>query len=174
MKRFLIVAMAATLLVGVMATPSAARPGEIHATAVGIFAEELDSGESWLRGDVLHVRNVIWRVQLLGFGDNAEYQTGEQVSVFSFNWNFKTGALSTWGSFEMELNEFDGGYTGSFHVAGPPNPDAVGGQCAPFPIYHAVGHGFGELEGAQVRWDLESDTCGFMTDMAATILFPGG
>ena len=98
MERFLIVAVAATLLVGVMATPSAARPDEIHATAVGIFAEELDPGESWFRGDILHVRNVIWRVQLLGFGG---------------------------------------------------------------------------LEGAQVRWDLESDTCGFVTDMAATIFFPG-
>lgn len=85
MKRFLIVVMAATLLVGVMATPSTARPDEIHVTAVGIFAEELDPGESWLRGDVLHVRSVIWRVELLVLGDNAEYQTGEQVSVFSFN-----------------------------------------------------------------------------------------
>jgi hypothetical protein len=173
MKRLLITAMAAMLLVGVMATPSTARPGEIDATAVGIFAEELDPGESWFRGNVLHVRNVIWRVQVIGI-ENAAYHTGEQVSVFSFNWNFKTGAVSTWGSFEIDLDEFDGGYTGSFHVAGPPNPDAVGGQCAPFPIYEAVGHGFGELEGAQVRWDLESDTCGFVTDMAAAIFFPGG
>ena len=32
------------------------------------------------------------------------------------------------------LEEFFGGYTASFHGAGPPNPDAGGGQCAPFPI----------------------------------------
>ena len=173
MKRLLIDASAATLLVGVMATPSAARPGEIHATALGIGVEEIDPGESWLRGDVLHVRNVIPRIQLFS-DENAGYHTGEQVSVFSFNWNFKTGALSTWGSFEIDLDEFDGGYTGSFHVAGPPNPDAVGGQCATFPIYKAVGRGFGELEGAQIRWDLESDTCGFITGYDATIFFPGG
>jgi len=173
MRRSLVIVIVAALLMAVAAAPGVARPGEIEASATTVFVEEVDPGDSWFSGDVLHVRNVVWRSRVEGIGDNAEYLTGDMSSVFSFNWNYKTGALSSWGTLETTLDAFDGGYGGSFVVAGPPNPDAIGGECAEFPMWKVVAKGFGDLEGAQYRWDVTSDTCGFITSGDVTIFFPG-
>ena len=99
--------------------------------------------------------------------------TGEQISRFGFNWNYKTGAVTTSGSFDVALDAFDGGYRASFFVAGPPNPDAIGGACAEFPIFRGVGQGYGELSGAQARWDSASDTCGFTFSSDLEVFLPG-
>ncbi len=174
MRRTLVIASVAALLLGVITVPSIARPGEIHAKATAVYVETLDPGESWFKGDVNHVRGVVWRVRVEGTGDNAQYQTGDQISEINFNWNWKTGALNSWGTVEITLDAMDGGYAGTWVVAGPPNPDAVGGECAAWSKFTGVGKGFGDLEGAQVRWDNESDMCGFVSFYDAAIFFPGG
>ena len=173
MRRSLIIVALAALLMAVTVAPTVARPGEIEGSATAVVVEEVDPGESWFAGDVLHVRHVVWNSRVEGIGDNAEYLTGDMTSVFSFNWNYKTGAVSTWGTLETALDAFDGGYEGSFVISGPPNPDAVGGECAEFPMFKVVQKGVGELEGAQYRGDFNSDTCGFISSGDVTIFFPG-
>jgi hypothetical protein len=173
MRRFSVFVALTALLMAVMAAPSLARPGEIEGPATVVFVEEIDPGHSWLTGDVLHVRDVVWYSRVEGTGANAEYITGDQTSEFGFDWNYKTGALHTVGTFEVTLDAFDGGYEGSFVIAGPPNPDAVGGVCAEFPMFNAVAQGFGDLEGAQYRWDAHSDTCAYFITADVTVFFPG-
>ena len=173
MRRVLASAAVVALLMIGAAAPAGARPNQIEVSGGGFTIEEIDPGETWFRGDVLHVRDVVWRVRVVGSGPNADYMTGEQISTFGFNWNYKTGAVSAFGSIDVELDAFDGGYRASFHVAGPPNSDAIGGTCAEFPFFRAVGQGYGELDGAQARWDSTSNTCGYTFSSDLTVFFPG-
>lgn len=185
MKRSLLVIVLATLLLGAMAAPSAARPGEIHAAATGFAVDLIDPGESWIAGDVWHVRGFTMLYRVVGTDENSEYTTGYNLSVVDWNWNLKNGNSHVWGSYTYTLDAFDGGYAGKFTIPVGPNPDAVPGPdfdptdltswpCVAWTKSTATGKGFGELEGAQLRGDLWSDTCSAVYTLDATIFHPGG
>ena len=183
MKRSLFVLVAVTLLVGMFALPSTARPGEIEAAANGFLVEVIDPGESWIGGGVWHVRGFTARYLIVGDGENADYVAGENLAVIDWDWNLKNGSSHVHGEYAVALEAFDGGFSGTLGTHTAANPGAVAGPdfdpadpmtwpCVAWDRAKAVGHGFGELEGAQSRFTLQSDTCSALFSQEGTIFFP--
>lgn len=183
MKRSLLVITAVTLLVGAMAAPSAARPGEIESAADGFLFEVIDPGESRIDGNVWHVRGFTGAYQIVGTDENAELVTGTNFTVIDWNWNLKTGTSHVGGTYDLQLEAFDGGYSGVFWALNAANPAATPGPdfdpadpttwpCAAWDKAKSTGQGYGELEGAQLRTNLFSETCGAFFTQEATIFFP--
>jgi hypothetical protein len=87
-------------------------------------------------------------------GSTSVYQTDSDqplyrgTSTVVVNWNvwptFEAGRM--WGTFDLALDEFDGGYTGPW-VAEFTGDERVW-------IGHGVGHGYGEVDGYKVFYDL--------------------
>jgi len=185
MKRFLLVLGVVTLLFGTVAVPSAARPGEIEVAADGFLFEVIDPGESWIGGGVWHVRGFTARYLVVGTDENADYATGENLSVINWDWNLKNGTSHVYGAYDAALDAYDGGFSGTLSINTAANPGAVAGPnfdpadpttwpCTAWDKAKAVGHGFGELEGAQSRFTLQSDTCSALFSQEGTVFFPGG
>ena len=185
MKRTLLVLVVATLLLGTFAVPGAARPGEIEVAADGFLLEAIDPGESWIAGGMWHVRGFTARYLIVGTDENADYVTGENVSVIAWDWNLKNGSSHVSGAYDVALDAFEGGYSGTIWTHTAANPGAVAGPdfdpadpttwpCVAWDKAKAVGHGFGELEGSQSRFTLQSDTCSALFSQEGTIFFPGG
>ena len=183
MKRSLLVLVVATMLLGTFAVPSAARPGEIEVAANGFLVEVIDPGESWIGGDVWHVRGFTARYLVLGTDENADYVTGENLAVIDWDWNLKNGSSHVHGAYEVALDEYDGGLSGTMAIHTAANPGAVAGPdfdpadpttwpCVAWDKAKAVGQGHGELEGAQSRFTLQSDTCSALFSQEGTIFFP--
>ncbi len=184
MRRSLFILALAALLLGVFAVPGAARPGEIQATADAFVIELVDPGESRIDGNVWHVRNYTLLYQAIG-DMNPEYGTGFNLSVINWNWNLKNGSSNSWGTFDFTLDDFDGGFSGTFTVNSPPSPDAIPGPdfdpaepgtwpCGGWTNADSIGRGFGDLQGVQHRTSLDSTNCGGLISYDTTIFFPGG
>jgi hypothetical protein len=181
MKRFLLILALATLLLGVLAVPSVARPGEIHSTADAILIEVIDPGDSTITGNMWHLRDFTLWYRVLG-AENPDYATGFNLSVVNWNWNLKNGNVSSWGTFETTLDAFDGGFSGNFTIqvddaaAGPDfDPaDPATWNCVDWTRGEAAGQGFGDLDGAQLRVSIDSDSCGAFVTYDEVIFFPGG
>jgi len=185
MKRSLLVAAFVTLLVGAMAAPGVARPGELEVAADGFLFELIDPGVSTIDGDVWHIRGFTGVYRIVGTGENAEFITGDILSVIDWNWNLKTGTAHVQGKYDLSLGTFDGGYSGTFWTFNAAHPGGIAGPdfdpanpatwpCVAWKKAKTVGQGYGELEGAQFRTNLSSDTCGAFFTQAGSVFFPGG
>ena len=180
MKRSLLILVIATLLLAALATPSAARPGEIHSTADATLIEVIDPGSSSITGNMWHLRNFTLWYRVEGV-ENPDYTTGFNLSVVNWNWNLKNGNVSSWGTHVSPLDAFDGGSSGSFtiQVAGAiPGPDfdptdPETWACVDWTRGEAVGKGFGDFEGQQFRTTIDSNSCGAFVTYDTTIFAPG-
>lgn len=184
MKRSLFILVAVTLLLAALAVPSAARPAEIHSTANAVLIEVLDPGDSTITGNMWHVRDFTLRYRVEGI-ENPDYQTGFNLSVVNWNWNLKNGNVGSWGTYETSLDAFNGGSAGTFTIEIAPNEGSVAGPdfnpadpgtwpCVDWTRGEAVGRGYGELEGQQVRTSIDSANCGGFTTYDAVLFTPGG
>lgn len=102
---------------------------------------EIAPGRSWMDGSVLQVRGSVFDCTMAG----DEYLTGTETVVVNFNLDLATGMGTLWGTFRSDLAAFDGGFEGAWN-----------GHWLTFPRWSgkAVGRGWGELDGSQVRLDL--------------------
>jgi hypothetical protein len=184
MKRLLSTLGVTALLLGTVAVPSAARPGEIEVAGDGVLVEMIDAGESWITGDVWHVRGFTGRYLVVGSGANADYVTGENLSVVNWDWNLKNGTAHVYGKYDVALAAFDGGYSGTVWAHTAADPAAVAGPdfdpadpttwpCSAWDKAKATGRGHGELEGMQTRFALQSDSCSALFSQEGKIFFPG-
>ena len=184
MKRSLLILALAALLVGALAVPSLARPGEIHATADSVLIEVIDPGSSRITGNMWHVRDFTLWYRVEGV-ENPDYSSGFNLSVVNWNWNLKNGAVNSWGTADYTLDAFGGGFATTFTIGVAPHTGAVAGPdfdpanpatwpCVAWTRGEAVGTGYGDLDGAQLRTTLESDSCGAFVGYDQTIFFPGG
>lgn len=184
MRRAALILMLATLLLGAFAMPGAARPGETHVAADAFTIQIVDPGESWIQGNVWHVRDAEFLALVVGTGDTAEYLTGDQVSSANWNWNLKNGVAQVWGTAKLMLDGFDGGWFTAFAFGWSANPDAIAGPgfdpadpltwpCVPWTKTGAIGKGFGDLEGGQIRLDVDSATCSAVMTFDGMVFWPG-
>jgi hypothetical protein len=184
MKRSLFILILVTLLLAVLAVPSTARPAEIHSTANAVLIEVIDPGESTITGNMWHLRGFTLLNRVEGV-ENPDYQTGFNLSVVNWNWNLKNGNVSSWGTYELSLDAYDGGSAGTFTIEIAPNEIGAAGPdfnpadpatwpCSDWTKGEAVGRGYGELEGQQVRVTIDSSTCGAFTTYDAVMFTPGG
>jgi hypothetical protein len=183
MRKSVIVISLAALLLGSLAAPGVARPGEVHSTANAFMVEVIDPGESRITGNVWHLRGftLLYRVEGV---ENPQYATGWNQSVVNWNWNLKTGGVTSWGTYDYTLDAFTGGFSGTFTIEisprdGVPAPpdfdpdDPTTWICVGWSRGEAVGHGYGDLEGAQTRAGTWSDSCGAFVTYDTTVFFPG-
>lgn len=181
MKRSLLILAIATLLLAALATPSAARPGEIHSTADATLIAVIDPGESTITGNMWHLRGFTLWYRVEGV-ENPDYTTGYNLSVVNWNWNLKTGHASSWGTYDSPLDAFDGGSSGTFTIqvdGAIPGPDfdptlPETWACVDWSRGEAVGKGYGDLEGQQFRTTIDSDSCGAFVTYDTTVFAPGG
>lgn len=184
MRRSLLIPALVALLVGVLAVPSLARPGEINSTAEAGLIEVIDPGDSRITGNMWHIRGftLLYRVEGV---ENPEYASGFNLSVVNWNWNLKNGAVSSWGTADYTLDAFEGGFAASFTIGVAPHTGAAAGPdfdpanpetwpCVDWTRAEALGKGYGDLDGAQLRTTLDSDSCGAFVGYDQTIFFPGG
>mgnify|MGYP001811963694 CR=1 FL=1 len=131
-----------------------------------------------------HVRDQVLLSVVVGTDENAAYNNGFNRSVVSWNWNLANGTAAAWGTFEIALTAFEGGYAGTWTSGHRATPAAIPGPdfdpadpetwpCTDWTRGRATGRGFGELAGAQFRSTLDSSTCGAFYTQTATHFFPG-
>lgn len=184
MRRSLLVILLAMALLGVFAAPSAARPNETDVTAEAFVIQVIDPGENRIVGNTWHRRDFIVLYRVIG-EENPDLGTGFNLSVINYNWNLKNGTVHLWGTFDYTLDAFDNesGFAGTFSISIPPNEVAIPGpdfdpadpdtwDCV-WSTGKPVGKGYGDLAGAQARWNVASDNCGGVIAYDGSVFFPG-
>lgn len=144
-----------------MILPASAMTDRIPITAEETLVTQIDPGVQWDSGKFNHLRGNTLEYAVVG--TSPLYDGTNTVVV---NWNlvfptFEEGMM--WGKFTVELDEYDGGYTGNW-VADLTGDDRVW-------IGWGVGHGFGEVEGYKLFFDMASTGTGVLT--TGYILTPG-
>lgn len=164
MRRSLLVTLAlATVFALVL--PVSATTDRIPFEADDVFTHYADPGESWDSAKFNHLRGLVGVYETNS--DNALY---DGMSTVVINWNavappaFNEGRM--WGTFELVLDEngpYDGGYTGTW-VADLTGDERVW-------VGHGVAHGYGDVDGYKVRFDLAWTPTG--DTVSGYILTPG-
>ena len=184
MRRSIIAVVLAMAALGVFAAPSAARPNETDVTAVEFVIEVVDPGVSRIVGNTWHVRDFEVLYRVIG-GENPELGTGFNLSVINYNWNLKNGNIHLWGTTDYTLDAYnnESGFAGTFSISIPPNEISIPGpdfdpadpatwDCA-WSTGNVVAQGYGDLAGAQARWNGASDDCGGVITFDGSVFFPG-
>lgn len=140
MKRKLVVMTAVLALMLLAALPVGARTERITFSSLETACERAP-GESWVSGNVLHVRNDWSRERLVS--DNP-LGTGTVYILFNANINLNSGRGPAWATYDYFPDGYDGKISGS--CTGTVSADPIVGSC--------IGHGSGELEGLQTRMSL--------------------
>jgi hypothetical protein len=126
------------------AIPASATTTRVDFSAAGQVIGALDAGDSWVSGDILHVRNyrpvVAMTIDADGFPDD-----GVAYGAVNFNLDQRTGHGQVWGNTVFEIG--DGGFdcTASGDIAPAAVPGGLLGE------FEAVCHGFDQYEGVQIR-----------------------
>lgn len=134
MKRTL--ALVATAFVSLLVAASlagnaGATTTKIHATSVETFVTVLAPPTAyWVTGDIEHVRGL---QNLIQEASSSPYINGMNTVVANVDDNLVTGVHWAWGTFNIKLDAFDGGWAGTWTSRG------------------AVGKGYGDLAGWQIK-----------------------
>ncbi|MDH3194405.1 MAG: hypothetical protein OEM40_08820 [Acidimicrobiia bacterium] len=184
MRRSVLAILLATAMLGLLATPGAARPNELDVTAEEFVIDVIDPGESRIVGNSWHVRDLTILYRVIG-EENPDLATGFNLSVINYNWNLKNGAIHLWGTIDYTLDAYnnESGFAGTFSISIPPNEIAIPGpdfdpadpttrNCV-WDKGIVVAQGYGDLTGAQARWNGASDNCGGVISFEGSIFFPG-
>ncbi|HEX6302402.1 MAG TPA: hypothetical protein VF148_18275 [Acidimicrobiia bacterium] len=142
--------------------PVSAKSDRIPFQADDVLYHYLDPGDTWDSAKFNHVRGLVAVYDT--YSDNPLY---DGVTTVAINWNaiappvFDEGRM--WGTFELVLDDYDGGYTGTW-VA-----EVTGDQRVW--VGHGLGHGYGEVDGYKVRFDLAWTPTG--DTVSGYVLTPG-
>ena len=164
MRRFTILLVIVSLLG--FASPAGATTTRTDFTGTQQAVAIEDPGEEWLSGPIQHVRGR----QILGV-TSPDPSSGLPVGTSrgTINVNFDTTTLRgrAWGSVTIDFG--DGGFETTF--SGAIGPAAVpGGLLAE---YRVVGHGFGSMEGVQLRANVRELILTGTATFEGTIFTPG-
>lgn len=152
MRRMLAVVAMVGLLASVAAAPATATTTKIPYTCQEHLLAIIDGGVSWVTDDlVLHVRG--WRATYRYVGD--PLCAGRSFPIVDFDLSLVTSEGELWGTNHTVLDAYDGGYDFTWHArfitVDPLRPDATDIWTGRY-----VGHGYGAMDGWQVRgWILE-------------------
>lgn len=127
-----------------MAVPASAKTDRIPFSGEDHLTVEPHGGTSWVSDDgVLHMRGSMSEYDAR---DGGEFYTGDASIVVNFNMDLATGQGRMWGTSHIDVDGYDGGFTGKW----------VGWFTASG--WEGRGHakGFGDLAGYQQRYTLES------------------
>lgn len=146
--RRLSVALVAAILALALAGPAVqARTTFIPFSCAEHFADNPEPGRVWVDDDfVLHVRGSQWIYEHEG----DRYCAGEAHVVVNLNVDLATGEGNLWGTIHVDLDGIDGGWhrTFSAHFT---NPHPLMPEATDIWAGRFTGHGFGELDGWQIR-----------------------
>ncbi|HEX6221948.1 MAG TPA: hypothetical protein VF115_12710 [Acidimicrobiia bacterium] len=133
-----------TILILSIASPAYATTTRLEFSGVQQTIGQGDPGRSWVSGSIEHVRGR----QLFGLSipdATTGLPTGTTDGRLNYNLDLTTFEGRVWGAVTIDYG--DGGFEGTFSGSiGPAN--VPGGLLGEFQF---VGHGFGNLEGTQVR-----------------------
>ncbi len=143
MKRAWIVVLVATLTSLVMVPSAGAVTERIPTSGVDVIVQLVDPGREWVTEDgVDHVRGWTGEYRTT----DALYGVGSLLIVANWNLNLATGNGPLWGTMLYEFPSANGGFEGTW--------------TAKFSAFvwsgKSQGTGFGDLQGWQLRQDLQS------------------
>ena len=142
MYRRLVTLALGAMLVLALALPAAAAQTKTRISGVDDNMTVLDPGRTWMSDGIQHVRG--WTAEYDTTG--GEYVDGTSIIVANWNLNTASGDGTMWGTTDLALTQFDGGWHQTW--------------VAKFDDFvwsgKAVGRGFGALEGMQIRLDVWS------------------
>lgn len=157
MRRLL--ALITTLLLAlVVAVPAQAKteriPFEAHEAVIAVP----DEGRTWVSNGIEHTRGL---VLLYEATSDSPYYTGQTLVTVNMNVDTATGQGTMWGTSDLMLSAYDGGFAGTWVATF--NDDGDG--------WTADGrtHGYGDVKGLQQRFTV--DNTGFVTGF---VMIPGG
>lgn len=105
----------------------------------------VDEGNQWVSdGDQLHVRGLTIEYDSVS---DSEYYRGTTTVVVNMNQDLTTGLGTMWGTVDLVLDEFDGGFFGTWNAK-------FTGEVAPSWTGIGRSHGYGEVAGFQQRYTL--------------------
>lgn len=101
----------------------------------------IDPGATWTSGNVQHIRGFTESTVIVG----TAYIAGMSIVTLNANINLATGKATVWGTLDLELDAYDGGFAGTW--TGTADGFLWSGR--------STGHGFGDLDGWQERTEME-------------------
>jgi hypothetical protein len=157
MRRFLTL-FTALLLALTVTSPAQAKTVRVPFEAQEVTIAVPDPGRSWVSGGIEHTRGLT--LVYAATSDNAYYR-GETTVVVNMNVSLATGRGTMWGTSDLELSDYEGGFAGTWVATF--YPDGSGW------IAQGRTRGYGEVAGLQQRFSV--DNTGFVTGF---VMIPGG
>ena len=159
MRRLVALCMGICLAVGITAAPVTARQ-PVAVSGMDVLTSLVDEGRCWTTSNGSnHCRG--WTGAYETTGDPLVAGT----SVVVANWNFDAiGGGSLWGTADVTLADGSGGW----HESWVAKADQGGLWAGP-----SVGHGWGSLDGMQIRLDVSSTGPG-LDQFEGFVFQPGG
>jgi hypothetical protein len=159
MTRRLVLVIASLVVLATFAAPGAsATTTKVPFSGVSRFGADLDLGDRWLEGTVLHTRGMVEVNYIDGAG---AYVSGTSTVTINFDLDLATGDGAMWGKETLEPYAFPGsGYTCSWQATWD------GWSW----IGKDVCHGYGDLKGWQVRYIPSNDPSGVVPGV---VFLPG-
>ena len=148
--------------------PAAAETDRIDFTGTQQSTGVADPGREWTSGPIQHVRDRA--LTGLNFPDASTGLPALGITEGTLNYNLdtRTGVGRAWGTLTIDYGDA-GGIEASYQ--GELRPDAVpGGFLGEFRV---VGHGYGDLEGAQLRVTVREFIFVGFAEVTGTLFFPG-
>ena len=157
MRRLL--ALITTLLLAlVVVVPAQAKTERIPFEAQEAVIAVPDPGRTWVSDGIEHTRGL---VLLYEATSDSPYYTGQTLVTVNMNVDTATGLGTMWGTSDLMLSTYDGGFAGTWVATF--NDDGDG--------WTADGrtHGYGDVDGLQQRFTV--DHTGYVTGF---VMIPGG
>lgn len=151
MYRRLVTLALGAMLVLALALPAAAAQTKMPISGRDVSNGVLDEGTMWFSDRIQHVRG--WTAEYVTCGelkegntcgDPSEYVDGTSIIVANWNLDTASGDGTMWGTTDLALTAFDGGW----HETWVAKFD--GGMWSGW----GVGRGFGDLQGMKIRFDV--------------------
>lgn len=146
MRRVMTISAALIVLLA-MAVPAVAKTDRIPFSGTDTNQVQVDPGRMWFSDDgrIMHVRGSV--SDYTSISNMPEFYSGTATIVVNWNYDFETESGRLWGTSNIAIDD-NSGFAGTWVAEWTGDGFAWVG--------HGLAKGYGDLEGYQQRYDLES------------------